>query len=147
MSKINSEGWLFRGLKSAKEEAQRYPKHRREALVSDKEFALNPIDDEPAKIDPGFVKDFSSRDAALLAVNLIVDHQRSGLKYSDILKYPGFISLFKSFWHDKSKRELIIKLKNMVRDLRESRSELDDDWVYAQEFFKSRKRGKNVKST
>lgn len=140
MSKIDSEGWLYRGLKRAKEDAKSFPKHRREALVSDKEFALNPVDNKPMKKDPGFVKDFSSRDAALLAVNLIVDHQRSGLKYSDILKYPGFISLFKPFWHDKSKQELIIKLKNMVRDLRESRSELDDDWIDAQKFFKSRRR-------
>lgn len=37
-----TKGWLARGLENAKRDAQRFPEDRRKALVSDREFRLEP---------------------------------------------------------------------------------------------------------
>lgn len=95
---------------------------------------------EPEKVDPGFVKDFHSRGAAILAISLIKDHKNCGFTYYDILEYPGFRSLFAESWANASREQLMIKLKNMVRDLRDSQRSLHEDWMDARNSFLSRKR-------
>lgn len=89
------------------------------------------------KFDPGFVIDFRDREFAILAINLIVDMQRSGWSYTKMVNYPCFAALFEPSWRS---RNLGIKLKNMVRDLREFRRPLNDEWIDAQKFFLERKR-------
>jgi len=93
------------------------------------------------KFDPGFVIDFRNREFAILAINLIVDKQRSNWSYIKIVNYPGLTLLFEPDWKN---RNLAIKLKNMVRDLREFRRPLNDEWIDAQKFFLNRKRKTNV---
>lgn len=89
------------------------------------------------KFDPGFVIDFMDRDLAILAINLIVEMQRSDWPYTKIVNYTGFSALFEPSWRN---RNLVIKLKNMVRDLREFKKPLNDEWVDAQKFFLNRKK-------
>jgi hypothetical protein len=89
------------------------------------------------KFDPGFVIDFMDRDFAILTINLIVEMQRSDWSYTKIVNYPGLAALFEPSWRN---RNLRIKLKNMVRDLREFKKPLNDEWVDAQKFFLERKR-------
>jgi hypothetical protein len=91
------------------------------------------------KFDPGFIIDFKDREFAILAINLIVEMQRSGWSYDRMIDYPGFKSLFEPSWRD---RNLKVKLKNMVRDLRETKKPLNDEWLDAKKFFLERKRMK-----
>jgi hypothetical protein len=89
------------------------------------------------RFDPGFVIDFKDRDFAILAINLIVEMQRSNWPYARIVNYPGIKGLFEPAWQD---RNLAIKFKNMVRDLRDFKRPLNNEWIEAQEFFLERKR-------
>ncbi len=89
----------------------------------------------------GFVGDFRSPECAELALNLIMDKQSEGCTYGEILDYPGFLGLFTDeFLANKTRDKLIIKLKNMVRDVRDHKGELSGRLLPLQTFFRDRKK-------
>jgi hypothetical protein len=93
----------------------------------------------------GCVNDFRSPECARLAFHMIMEGQKEGRTYHQILEEPGFIDLFKQeFLKDKSTPQLEIKLKNMVRDLRDRSGPVAPELVRAQLFFRARKRGKSL---
>lgn len=93
----------------------------------------------------GFVEDFRSQECAILALHFIMEKQNEGYSYSGILDYPGFIGLFTpEFLENKSRHQLIVKLKNVVRDLRDSNVSLSSELEVVRTFFRNRKRRKKV---
>ena len=87
------------------------------------------------------VRDFHNPECAILAFNLIMQMQQEGRTYSDILDYPGFLGLFTSEYLDgKSRSQLMIKLKNIVRDLRDYTGTIPPELYLAQKFFRARKK-------
>lgn len=91
------------------------------------------------------INDFRSPECARLAYHMIMEGQKEGHTYHQILEEPGFIELFtQEFLKDKSTAQLEIKLKNMVRDLRDRTGPVSPELKRAQMFFRGRKRGQVI---